>query len=164
MSLNIRITQDIIRLDDNKTTWLPIGDVSAPTILHHQTPICQCPSPLSNDQSPILSLLSVWFIFGCLTFFVILFVLSHHAQLLYPCFILSLRLCAPLIHSFPDSSSDVSLFISLTAPLAFVFCWFIHSHNPLLFRLLTNHSHTPYLPLFPYHFLYGQMFPQMGEQ
>ena len=58
----------------------------------------------------------------------------HHAQPFYPCFIFSFRLCAPLIHSFPDSPLDVSLFISLTNPHAFVLRWFIRSHDPLLFR------------------------------
>ena len=46
-----------------QTTWSPIGDISVPTI-SHQTPICQRPSPLGETQPPVLSLLSVWFIFG----------------------------------------------------------------------------------------------------
>ena len=58
----------------------------------------------------------------CPTFFVIPFVPFHHAQPVYPCFMFSLKLCAPLVHSLSDSSLDVSLFISLTDPHAFVLC------------------------------------------
>ena len=81
----------------------------------------------------------------------------------YPCFIFPLRLCAPLIHSSSDSSPDVSLFIPPMAPLAFVFCWFICSHDPLLFRFAHKSFSRSLSPLFPYHFLYGQIFPNMGK-
>ena len=82
----------------------------------------------------------------------------------YPCFIFSFILCAPLVHSFPDSFSDISLFISPTAALAIVFCWFILSHDLLLFWFAHKSFSHSLSPLFPYHFLYGQMFPNMGEQ
>ena len=74
----------------------------------------------------------------------------HHAQPSLFGFILSLRLCAPLSHSFTNSSFDVSLFTSLTDSLAFVLCWFIHSHNPLWFQFLYksfSHSLSPFVLL-----------------
>ena len=106
-----------------QTTWSPIDDDQTPMISHHQTPICQRPSPLGGILPPVLSQLSVGLFLDMshvLCHFPLFY--SHHAQPLYPCFMFSLRLCAPLVHSFPDSSSDVSLFISLTDPHAFVLC------------------------------------------
>ena len=82
-------------------------------------------APISTRRqitSGLISIECLVYFWICLTFFVIPFVSFHHAQPFYPCFIFSLRLCAPLIHSFPDSSPDISLFISLTAPHAFVLC------------------------------------------
>ena len=55
-----------------------------------------------------------------LTLFVIPFVPFYFAQPFYSCFIFSLGLCAPLVHSSYDSSLSISLFILLTDPLAFV--------------------------------------------
>ena len=75
-------------------------------------------SAIHNPRSYLIECLVYFWI--CLTLFVIPFVLLHHAQPIYPCFIFSLRLCAPLVHSFSDSSYDVSLFISLTDPHAFI--------------------------------------------
>lgn len=69
--------------------------------------------------------------------------IAHHNW-----FHLSSRLCAPLVHSFSDSSSDVSLLISLMGPLAFVLCWFIHSHDPLQFQFahkLFSHFLSPFV-------------------
>ena len=57
-----------------------------------------------------------------LTFFVIPLFHSITHSPFYPCFTFSLKLCAPPVHSFPDSSFDVSLFSSLTDPHAFVLC------------------------------------------
>src|ERR1700753_1502104 len=79
-------------------------------------------SPRRNTTSGLISIECLVYFWICLTFFVIPFVSFHHAQPFYPCFTFSLMLCAPLVHSFPDSSPDVSLFISLTAPHAFVLC------------------------------------------
>ena len=106
--------QDIIRLDDNKTIWSPISDIKTPKVSYQQTPICQCPFSLSDEQPLVLSLLSIGLF---LDMSHIPFVLFHHTQPPLLGFIFSLKLCAPLVHSFPDSSSDISLFISLTAPL-----------------------------------------------
>ena len=157
--------QDIIRLDDNRTTWSPIGDIQDPMISHHQTPICKCPSLLSGIHPLVLSLLSRWFIFGydsCSLSFS--FVCSYHAQPI--CFVSSFHQgCVP------------HLFIHfLTYPLTSAYSFLSWPHLPLSSAdsfvhmthfgsdLLTNPSHTPYLPLFSYHFLYRQMFPNMGEQ
>ena len=52
----------------------------------------------------------------CPTLFVIPFVSLHHAQPFHPCFTFSFRLCAPLVYSFSDSSSDVSRFIRSHGP------------------------------------------------
>ena len=74
----------------------------------------------------------------------------HHTQPFYPCFIFSFRLCAPLVYSLSDSSPDVSLFISLTDPHAFVLRWFIRSHDPLWFRFAHksfSHSLSPFISL-----------------
>ena len=49
--------------------------------MHHKPLSVKCPSPLSDDQAPVLSLLSSWFIFGCLMFFVI--TPSHTALLIW---------------------------------------------------------------------------------
>ena len=106
-----------------QTTWSPIGDISVPTISRHQTPICQRPFPLGDRQPPVLSLLSVWFIFGYVSRSLsspLFHPISHSP--FTPVSHFHQRLCAPLVHLFPDSSPDVSLFISLTAPLAFVLC------------------------------------------
>src|ERR1700753_1915396 len=73
-----------------------------------------------NRTSGLISIECLVYFWICPTFFVIPFVSSNHAQPLYPCFIFSFMLCAPLVHSFPDSSYDVRLFISLTDPHAFV--------------------------------------------
>ena len=66
-----------------QTTWSPIGDISVPMMSHHRTPICQRPSPLGDIQPPVLSLLSVWFIFGYVSrsLFSLCFVPSHTALL-----------------------------------------------------------------------------------
>ena len=119
-------------------------------------------APVSTRQyatSGLISIECLVYFWICLTFFVIPFVSSHHAQPVYPCFIFSLRLCAPLVHSFPDSFCDVSLLISLTDPYAFVLHWFIRSHNPLPFRFAHKSFSRSLSPLFSYHFLSGQMFP-----
>src|ERR1700753_163497 len=82
-------------------------------------------APISTRRYRISGLISIEclvYFWICPTFFVIPFVSFHHAQPFYPCVTFSLKLCAPLVHSFPDSSPDVSLFISLTAPHAFVLC------------------------------------------
>ena len=100
----------------------------------------------------------------CLTLFDIPFVSLHHAQPFYPCFIFSLKLCAPLVHSLSDSSPNVSLFISLTNPHAFILHWFIHSHDPLWLRFAHKSFSHSLSPLFSYFFLFGQMFPNVGEQ
>ena len=118
----------------------------------------------AKHSSGVISIEYLVYFWICLTFFVIPFVLFHHAQPFYPCFIFSLRQCAPLVYSFPDSSPDVSLFISLTAPHAFIHRWFIHSHDPLQFRFAHKLFPHSLSPLFPYLFLSGQMFPNMGEQ
>ena len=152
-------------MDDKQTTWFSIGDIQEPMISHYQTPICQCPSPLSDDQTPVLSLLSVWFIFG------------------YVSRSLSSSLFHSITHSFFTPVSPFHqccvphLFINiLTHPLMSAYSFLSWPHLPLssadLFvpmthfdsDLLTNCSHTPYLPLFSYHFLFGQMFPIKGEQ
>ena len=128
-------------------------------------PYLSAPISIWRYTTPsLISIEHLVYFWICLTFFVIPFVSLHHAQPFFPCFIFSLKLCAPLIHSFPDSSSDVSLFISLTAPLAFVFCRFICSHDPLLFRFTHKSFSHSLSPFFSYLFLYGQMFPNMGEQ
>ena len=86
-------------------------------------------SAIDNLRSYLIECLVYFWI--SLTFFAIPFVSSHHAQPFNPCFTFSLMLCAPLVHSFSDSSPDVSLFISLTDPHAFVLRRFICSHDPL---------------------------------
>ena len=83
---------------------------------------------------------------------------------LLPLFHVSLKLCAPLVHSLSDSSPDVSLFISLTDPHAFVLRWFIHSHDPLWFRFAHKSFSHSLSPLFSYLFFIRQMFPSLGEQ
>ena len=65
------------------------------------------------------------------------FVSFHHTQPSYPCFIFSFMLCAPLVHSFSDSSPDVSLFILFFADS---FVPMTHFYSDLL----TNCSHVPY--------------------
>ena len=140
-----RIAQGIIRLDNKQTTWSPIGDISVPMISRHQTPICQRPSPLGDRQPPVLSLLSVWFIFGYV----------------------SRSLSFPLFHSITHSPyTPVSYFHqccvphsfihSLTHPLTSAYSFLSRTHMPLFFAdsfvhmthfnsdLLINRSHTPY--------------------
>ena len=124
-------------------------------------------APISTWQkttSDLISIECLVYFWICPTFFVIpLFHPITHSPL-YPCFTFSLRLCAPLVHSLSDSSLDVSLFISPTDPYAFVFSLFIHSHDPLLFQFAYKSFSHSLSPLFPYLFLSGQMFPNMGEQ
>ena len=91
-----------------------------------------------------------------------LFVSFHHAQPFYPCFIFSFMLCAPLVHSLSDSSSDVSLFISLTDPHAFVLCWFIRSHDPLWFRFAHKSFSRSLSPLVLLSFPLWADVPQYG--
>ena len=108
-------------------------------------------APISTRRNTISSLIPIEclvYFWIYLTFFVIPFVSFHHAQPFYPCFTFSLRLCAPLIYSLSDSSLDISLFISLTAPLAFVSCWFIHSHDPLWFWFAHKSFSRSLSPLF----------------
>ena len=124
-------------------------------------------APISTRRyitSGLISIEYLVYFWICLTFFVIPLFCSITHSPLYPCFIFSLRLCAPLIYSFTDSSYDDSLFISLTNPHAFVLCWFIHSHDPLWFRFAHKSFSRSLSPLSSYHFLSGQMFPNMGEQ
>ena len=88
-------------------------------------------SPHDSDTARPL-LYWVWCLFlddSCFLLFLLFH--PHHTQPVLIGFIFSLRLCTPLVHSFPDSSYDVSLFISLMNPLAFVLYWFIHSQNSL---------------------------------
>ena len=73
-----------------------------------------------NTTSGLISIDELVYFWICPTFFDIPFVPFHHAQPLHSCFIFSLKLCAPLVYSLSDSSSDVSLLISLTDPHAFV--------------------------------------------
>ena len=69
-------------------------------ILHHQTPICQRPSPLGDSQPPVLSLLSVWFIFG------------YVSRSLFPlCFTPSRTALLPLFHLFIKAVHPTHLFV-----------------------------------------------------
>ena len=136
------------------------SDDTAPSNPYLSAPI----STRRKTTSGLISIKCLVYFWIYLTLFIIPFVSFHHAQPLYPCFIFSLRLCAPLVYSLPDSFSDISLFISLTDPLAFVLRWFIHSHDPLWFRFAHKSFSRSLSRLFLYPFLYGQMFPNMGEQ
>ena len=120
---------------------VPIGDILAPMMSYHQTPICQRPSPLGDRQPPVLSLLSVWFIFGYIprSLSSLCFIPSRTA--LYPCF--TFRLCAPLIHFLTHSMTSAYSFLSRTHMPLFFADSFVHITH---FRsdLFTNHSHVPY--------------------
>ena len=94
-----------------------------PDDITSSNPYLSAPISIRRYTTPgLISIEYLVYFWICLTLFDIPFVLSHHAQPFLPCFTFSSRLCAPLVHSFPDSSSDVSLFISLTDPHAFVLC------------------------------------------
>ena len=148
-----------------QTTWSPIGDISVPMISHHQTPICQRPSPLGETQPPVLSLLSVWFIFGYIS-------RSLSSPLFYP---ITHSPFTP-VSSFHSRCVPHSFIHSLTHPLMSAYSFLSRTHMPLFFDdsfvhtthfdsdLLTNRSHTLYSLCFSYLFLSGQMFPETGEQ
>ena len=133
-------------------------------ISHHQTPICQRPSPLGETQSPVLSLLSVWFIFGYV---------SHS---------LSFPLFHPITHSpfTPVSSFHLccvlhSFIYSLTHLMTSAYSFLSRTHMPLFFAdsfvhithsnsdLLTNHSHTPYPLCFLIFSLLGRCSPSWAN-
>ena len=135
-------------MDNKQTTWSPIGEILIPMMSHHQTPICQRPSPLGNTQPPVLSLLSVWFIFGYVS-----------RPSLSPLF-------HPITHSpltpvsyFHSGCVPHSFIHSLTHPLTSAYSFLSWTHMPLFFTdsfihtthfdsdLLTNRSHIPY-PLY----------------
>ena len=132
-------------MDDKQTTWSLIGDISVPMISHHQTPICQRPSPLGDEQPPVLSLLSVWFIFGYVS-------RSLSSPLFYP---ITHSPLTPV--SYFHYGCVLHSFIHyLTHPLTSAYSFLSRTHMPLSFAdsfvhtthycsdLLTNHSHTPY--------------------
>ena len=97
-----------------------------------------------NTTSGLISIECLVYFWIYLTFFIIPFVSLHHAQPLYPCFIFSLRLCAPLVHSFPDSSlTSAYSFLSRTHMPLFFADSFVHTTH-FDSNLLTNRSHTPY--------------------
>ena len=99
-----------------------------------------------NITPGLISIECLVYFWICLTFFNHPFVSSHHTQPLYPCFICSLRLCIPLVHSLSDSSPDVSLFIlSRTHLPLFYDDSFVHTTH-FDSDLLTNRSHVPYPP------------------
>ena len=114
-------------------------------ISHHQTPICQRPSPFGNTQPPVLFLLSVWFIFGYVSRF------------------LSFSLFHPITHSpltpvshFHLGCAPHSFIYYLTHSLTSAYSFLSWPHLPLFFAdsfvhmthfdsdLLTNRSHVPY--------------------
>ena len=114
-------------------------------ISHHQTPICQRPSPLGERQPPVLSLLSVWFIFGYVS-----------RSLFSLCFTPSRTALLPLFHIFIKGCVPHSFIHSLTHPLTSAYSFLSRTHMPLFFAdsfvhtthfdsdLLTNRSHVPY--------------------
>ena len=108
-------------------------------------------APISTRRKTTSSLISIEclvYFWICLTFFVIPFVLFHHAQPFNPCFIFSLKLCAPLVHSLPDSSlMSAYSFLSRTHMPLFFDDSFVHTTH-FDSDLLTNRSHVPYFLCF----------------
>ena len=132
-------------MDDKQTTWSPIGDISVPTISHHPTPICQRPSPLGERQPPVLSQLSVWFIFGYVS-------RSLSPPLFYPIThspftpVSYFHLCCvphSFIHSLTHSLTSAYSFLSRTHMPLFFADSFVHTTH-FDSDSLTNRSHTPY--------------------
>ena len=97
-----------------------------------------------NTTSGLIFIEYLVYFWICPTFFVIPFVLPHHAQPVNPCFIFSFKLCAPLVYSFPDSSlTSAYSFLSQThLPLFFADSFILTTHS--YSDLLTNRSHVPY--------------------
>ena len=132
-------------MDDKQPTWSSIGNISVPMMSHHQTPICQHPSPLGNAQPPVLSLLSVWFIFGYVprSLSSLCFTSSHTALL--PLFHIFIKGCVPhsFIHFLTHSLTSAYSFLSWTHMPLFLADSFVHTTH-FDSGLLTNHSHVPY--------------------
>ena len=124
-------------------------------------------APISTRRYITSGLISIeyWFIFG------------------YVSRSLSPPLFNPITHSpltpvsyFHLCCVPHSFIHSLTHPLTSAYSFLSRTHMPLFFDdsfihtthsdsdLLTNRSHIPYPLCFPYLFLSGQMFPNMGEQ
>ena len=109
------------------------------------TPICQRPSPLGETQPPVLSQLSIWFIFGYVS-----------RSLSSPLFIPSRTALLPLFHIFIKSCVPHSFIYYLTHPLMSAYSFLSRTHMPLFLAdsfvhithfdsdLFINCSHVPY--------------------
>ena len=144
---NHMVMKDYIWLANDLTTWFfPLATSNLrqshgyTTHIHQHHPYLLMPIHLWFDTAQTLITLSRTVIFGY----------DSQSLLFFSCFTFSLRLCAPLVYSLADSSPDVSLFISLTVPPAFVLWWFIHSHDTLWFQFAHksfSHSLSPFVSL-----------------
>src|ERR1700753_2924888 len=113
-------------------------------------PYLSAPISTRRNRTPgLISIECLVYFWICLTFFVIPFVSSHHAQPFLPLFHIFIKGCVP------------HLFIHyLTHPLTSAYSFLSQTHMPLFFAdsfvhmthfdsdLLTNCSHVPY-PLCP---------------